>query len=215
MAPIVANGVARYTVNGTFAGRPVANIIDMDIETTGSVVDRAAAVAAQAGIVINEWCDHVLPLVVDDYVFTSVSWVDLDSLNGSTGERTSTDQETLPQAGSSTGAPLPGNVAARVNKATVAQRGQRQGRMYLVGVPESVTPSGEPNSIDAATAESWSDSLNSMLGNLNQSEGDIGTEYTSEMVVVHTSEGEYESQSVVQSLTVERLLGSQRRRLRG
>lgn len=212
MAAIIAPGICRYTVNGTYAGQPIANIIDMQIDTTGSVESRSSAVEAQAGILINEWSDHILPIVSAAYVATSVSWVDLDSLSGSTGERTSTDQEDWPLVGGLVGAPTPGNVAVRVGKRITPTRGQRQGRMYLVGQPEANTDAANPNVLTSAVITTINSQLESFLGNINQSDGDI-IGYTSQMVVVHTVDDVFEDYSVVQALTVEARLGSQRRRL--
>jgi hypothetical protein len=212
MAAIVAPGICRYTVNGTYAGQPVANIIDMQIDTTGSVEDRATAVDSQAGIIINEWSDHILPIVSAAYVATSVSWVDLDSLTATTGERTSTDQEDWPLVGGLVGAPTPGNVAVRVGKRITPSRGQRQGRMYLVGQPEANTDATNPNVLTSAVITTINGQLESFLGNINQSVGGA-LSYTSAMVVVHTVDDVYQDYSVVQALTVEARLGSQRRRL--
>lgn len=214
MAQIIAPGVCRYTINGLFVGRPVANIIDMQIDTTASVVSRADAVEAQAGILINEWSDHILPLVSNDYQANSVSWVDLNSSSGSVGARSTTSQETWPQTGAGAGATMPGNVALRVNKNIVASRGQRQGRMYLAGAGEGDNTDANPNAVAGAAQTAINDALESFLGNINQSDADPDA-YVSRMVVIHTLDGEFTNYSEVNGLVVDPVLGSQRRRLRG
>lgn len=214
MAPIVAPGVCRFTVNGTYAERPIANVLDFRIDTTGTISDRDEACFSMAGILINEWSDSILTLVADNYLATSVSWVDLNSLNGSTGERTTTDQETWPQSGQGTQSANSSAIAFRVDKSSVARRGQRQGRMYLVGVPESATADGSPNTLEGAVQAAMNDSLENFLGDTNQTT-DGGQGYTSTMVIVHTINGNFESTSDVESLTVNNRLGTQVRRLRG
>lgn len=213
MPPIIAPGVCRFTVNGTYGGQVVANIIDMEIDTTGSIDSREDAIFAQAGILINEWSDSILEMLVPAYVATSVSWIDLNSLDGPTGNRTSTDQQTWPLGGQNAEGAMPGNVAMRVDKQTTASRGQRKGRMYLPGLSEAFTLPGTPNTIDPAQVGPINGLLQSFLGDLEQTGTDIPN-YESRMVVVHTVDGVYESDSRVTALTVNTKVGSQVRRLR-
>ena len=133
MAAIVAPGIARYSINGTLGGQPVVNVLDINISdvVNGS---RDDAVATCAGDLINQWADHVLPLVTDEYSFDSVSWVDLDSIDGSTGERSSTDGTTLPEVGGDTGACMPGGVALLVRKIGSGGRRERNGRASWMGL---------------------------------------------------------------------------------
>lgn len=214
MAALVAPGICRFTVNGTYAERPIANIVDMQIDTTGTTTDRDDACFRMAGVLLNQWTDDILPLVADNYQATSVSWVDLNSLTGSTGERTSTDAETWPASGEGTQAANSSAIAFRVDKSSVARRGQRQGRMYLVGVPESATEDGSPNTLIGGVVTAMNSALASFLDNIRQEDADPGN-YQSRMVVVHTVEDVFESWSYVESLTVNGRLGTQVRRLRG
>lgn len=215
MPPLVAPGVCRFACNGTYSGQPVVNILDMHIDSLPAGDPREVNAYNQAGIIINQWSEDVMAHLSNKYIFESVSWIDLDTDEGSVGERAETSEVTLPVAGAGTWEAMPGNVALRINKNTVAKRGQRQGRMYLVGYAEAGTSQGEPNQVTNSTLASLATTLTSFLGNINQSDI-IGTdeEYSSELVVVHTKLGQYTNYSVVNSLTADPYLGSQVRRLR-
>jgi hypothetical protein len=223
--PLIAPGICRYTVNGGHSGRTVANVFDYRIDTTGSVASRAEAVEDMAGILINEWSDHVLVVAPASVEARSVSWVDLDDEDGTTGERAATTQENWPQAGaSSSHHSAASNVAYMWTKQTTGGRSTRNGRTYLVGVAESWTTQGTPNALDATTLAALQAQANNFLGNTNQDGAGI-FDWTSTMVVVHTSEGAiyppsrtpsrtFRSATDVTELTVNNVLATQRRRLR-
>lgn len=210
MALLIAPGICRYAVHGEYAGQPIVNIIDMKIDTTATTTEREDAIDDQAGILINEWSDSVLVNVTNKYTAQSVSWVDLDEEDGSTGERSSTGAQTWPKIGSISGGAFPGNVALRINKNTVARRGQRQGRMYIVGLGENNTD--EPNTLNTAGLNVWATAMESFLGDINQEDPQVG-QYQSAMVVVHTKDQVFTSHSVITGLSPDQRLGSQRRRL--
>jgi hypothetical protein len=215
MAAIIASGVCRYSVNGSYQGHDVVNIVDMKIDTTGTPSDRGVACFDQAGIIINEWSDSILTKLAPQYSALSVSWVDLDDAEGSTGERSTTSEDTWPQTGGNASSAFPGNVALRVNKNIIAKRGQRQGRMYLCGIAEGFSSTAEPNMIVPGNVAELNTALASFLGDINQEQGGgVGTSYSSEMVVLHTAAGLYTDFSVVQSLTCDQYLASQVRRIR-
>lgn len=216
---IVAPGICRYTVHGTLGTRPTANILDFRIDTTGSTESREEAIEAMCGIIINEWSDHVLPQVCAPYTATSVSWVDLDEEDGSTGSRTSTGQETWPKVATRSGTPAPANTSVLVTKVGSSRRGQRNGRLYLAGPPEGEVGTQNLTSTYQAAVQA---SMESMLGNMNQSETTLG-EYESYMVIVHTRDvgtpGNpdivFTGSSDVSALSVSGTAATQRRRLRG
>lgn len=227
MAALVADGIARYAVNQAYNGRAVVNIFDMKIDTTGTITDREEACFAQAGNLMNAWVDIIVPLLADQLVTNSVAWVDLDSLTGSVGARTSTTTTTLPAPGGTSSAKMPGNVAIRVNKQTSGGRGTRQGRLYLCGVNEASTDPNNPNSPNAGWIAQLQPALDDFLDAI-RGENDVflgNAAYTSQLHVIHTTSEfisknvygppEFVSSSPVTALTVDPILGSQRRRLRG
>lgn len=215
MPPLVAGGVCRYAMNGSYSGQEVVNILDMHLDSEAGSGGRDGPCFDQAGILINQWSGDVMAHLSSGYTFESVSWIDLDSDEGSVGERTTTDTVSLPVSGAGSWEAHPGNVALRINKNTVARRGQRQGRMYLVGYAEAGTSQAQPNMVTPSTLASLATTLESFLDNINQEEGVLSPdEYTSELVVVHTKLGQFTNFSVVDSLTADPYLGSQVRRLR-
>jgi hypothetical protein len=210
MPALIAPGICRYTVNGLFNGRQVANIVDMQIDTTGSVVARDDAVDEVAGDILNNWSDEVLPNLTAQYIATSISWVDLDEADGSTGARTSTDGSTWPEPGGSSDASAQGNVAFRINKQGTARRGQRAGRMYLCGVGESANLNTNGNAVNPTVQTALTAAMQEFLSGINDDLGDA----TRKMVVLHVVGGIYLGYSDVGGLACDSTFGSQRRRLR-
>lgn len=218
---LVAPGITRFSVVGIFAGEPVVNVLDMQIDTTGGTVSRDDAIFAVAGDILNNWTDHMLPLIGDNYSAQSVDWVDLDSSSGSTGSRSATSAETWPMPGAATSADMPGNVALLVRKNIAGGRGRRNGRMYLVGVPEGANTDTSPNNVQTTLRASMDTALASFLGGINDAEGPtIGVQR--QLVVVHTQQTSagpppviaYNGYTPVDSLTTADKFATQRRRLR-
>lgn len=213
---IVVPNVCRYTINGTYGGRPVANIFDLLIEVDPSS-NRGAAILEGAEILLDNWNDRILPRVVNDYVADSVSWVDLNSAFGTVGTITSFDATIWPAAGAGTGEAMPANVAIRAIKNITASRGQRKGRTYFVGVAEGDT-TGNPNILNGAAVTAWNTALSGFRAQLAYT----GIHGSGLPVVIHTRLNklvtppvlEVTGTSVVSSMTVDPTLATQRRRLR-
>lgn len=213
--PFVVNGVCRYTVNALVGTKAVANIIDMFIDTTGAAQDRDDAIFDQAGILINEWSDHVLPRLSNSYIAQNVAWVDLDSATGTTGSRNTTGQEVWPQAGVVSSEALVRNAAVLVRKVSTSARGSRNGRMYIGPISESQAAA---SNLDATALAGWQGDMTSFLGNINQAP--LPGTYSSEMVVTHILTRDADGNPLtgnstpVSTLAVQQLLATQRRRLR-
>lgn len=212
---IIAPGVCRFTVHGTFTGgNEVDNVLDMRIDTTGSTESREESIFNQAGIIINQWVADILPELMSSYSFDSVSWVDLNSSSGSVGSRTSSGAISLPDPGGRAGASMSSNVAQLASKNIVGRRGRRNGRIFFTAPAEADT-SG--NFLSAGRVTAWNAALDDFLGNINQDATGI-FDFTSALVVVHTTstsgEPVFTATSDVESLTMEPLLATQRRRLR-
>lgn len=207
---LVVPGITRFAVNATLATRPVVNIIDLQIDTTGTALSRAEANEAAAGNIINAWKEHVLPLVSDQYVFQSVSWVDLDSATGDTGARTSTSTTTLPDPGNVIETPVPSNTSILVTKSASTGRGQRNGRMYVAGAPDA---SVQTNNLQPLAT--WQAAFSALLTEVND-EPLTPVNFDRTWSVVHTvgpnpTTGTF---TPVQSLAVQQRVATQRRRLR-
>lgn len=215
----VVNGVARYSIESTLLGKPHVNVMDIKIDTTGSVLSRAECVEEQATILRDEWASEVLPLLVDDLVLTGVSWVDIDDTDGSTG---SVGVSGVPDtSGDDAGAPLVPNTAALVKKLTTSQRGHRNGRMYIGGLNETLVSAA--GIIDVTFAGTLQAGLDAFKTDSEQDGSGPGG-WSSQFVVTHfppipdpipsgdtTFVGE---SSVVSALQLDPIVATQRRRLR-
>lgn len=217
--PYVVEGVCRFSINGRWStnGRPTASIVDMQIDTTGSLLSREEAIVDQAEIILGEWDDEIRPSLVDDLIWESVSWVDLDNDEGSTGSVTSGSGNTWPAGGGITGEPLAVNTAALVTKQIVASRGRRPGRLFLPGGNEAWSSNG--TTLAGGTITALNTQMAAFLGDINQSEPDP-TDFQSAMVVTHVLTRDSSGAPLtgdfrpVLGLSVGATLASQRRRLR-
>lgn len=215
MAILVAGGVVRYAINGSYSGHEVVNILDVHIDGTFGGPGRSDAAERHAGFVLDAWDLRVRPNVSNEYQAISVSWIDLDSEDGSVGVRTSTDDNTWPSAGGASNESFPGNVAVRIDKNTTATRGQRQGRMFLVGLGEGLSSEAQPNMVEPSIAASYNGFFEDFMEDINQDEGVLDDDgYSATIVVVHTKAGEFVNFSDVSSMTVNPYLSSQVRRIR-
>lgn len=211
MAAIVAPGICRYTINGTYAGEEVANIIDMQIDTTATVEPREDAILTVARDVLRAWDDHIMLLISGSYLATSVSWVDLDSLDGSTGSITSAGDISWPRPGRFGGEGMPGNVSMRFDKICGGGRRARNGRTYLVGVPESVTGNPTNNDLDGPYVSDANIAGQDFLESIT--DNSLPTDAQRQFVVVHTVKGVYVGYDDVDEFTLGARIRTQRRRL--
>lgn len=222
MAPgLIYPGVTRFTVHGTYAGAEIANILDMHTDLAQTGTSRGDAIIDQAHIIVSAWCDQILPLVSNRYLATSVSWVDMNSSSGTTGETSDGTGTDFPNSGQDSGPPASANCAFLVHKQITAARGSRAGRMFLVGIGEGNTSTTAPNDIVAGWVAAGNTRLGDFLNAINQEAGISGASYDSKLVVCHTrNAGTPEAPNIVangysnvSALTMDGKVHSQRRRL--
>jgi len=224
----IVPGVCQFTVKGTYQGRNVANVLHYFIDTTGSTKSRETACFEMAGVVINQWKADMMTYVGNAYTFTEVSWVDLDSANGTVGSRTQTATTTLPFSGAYGTSGMPGNVSILVRKNLNGRRGVRKGRIYIVGAIESDTAASLNNTLSPTMVTNWQTKVTNFHGNSNQTDqGPL--EYNARMCIAHILTREpppadkpwlpgnpLTGEAIeVNSLSVDATLATQRRRLRG
>lgn len=218
---LIAPGVARFSLNGTTFGGPWTTVLDFFIDTTGTGLSRSDACFSAAGNIINSWVEHVAPITAAQTQLNEVAWVDLDSESGSTGQRSTTSLHTLPRPGTAVGDSSPRAVALLVTKVTTSGRGLRNGRMYLPGMRDNTVTGASTESAFQTAAQS---AMNGYLAELND-EPALPTNFDRRLVVVHTRsvdpdtgaplpEPEFVSETEVESLVVQSLLATQRRRQR-
>lgn len=222
MAVFTAPGVCRFTINMTIAGAACSVVQDVDIDLNSTPgVTREEAIRGTAGRILNHWADDIMPLVVDDVVHRSVSWVDLNSEDGYTGEITSTDDTTLPVAGGVTDAPSSTQVALLVTKRIEnRRRNMRDGRMYVPGVSEAWTAAGAPNTIGTTVLEAFDAAFVTFLEGV-QTGGGLEPDVDLCVVHTHTTPGidggpptiEYVGKSNIGSYDSQSIVATQRRRL--
>lgn len=224
--PFVVPDICRFAVNQSFQGREVVNVLDYQIDTTGSTMSRNDAIENQAEDIITQWAGQLLPLVGDDLVLESVSYVDLNTADGVTGIRVSSDTVTLPEPGLVTSPLIPGNTSVLVTKQVSSARGRRNGRLFWCGISEGATAEGNGNTVSTTSLAAFQSAWDTFLANTNNVDS-VGTAFESNMAVVHVLTrgasprpgvpgppltGAY---NLVQNLVVQGLLATQRRRLRG
>jgi hypothetical protein len=218
--PFVVPDICRFAINQSLEGRAVVNVLDYQVDTTGSTMSRSDACEALAGDILVAWQGTVMNRQVDDLTFESVSWVDLNTATGTTGSITSAGAVTLPIGAGETGSPIPANVSALVTKTVSSARGRRNGRMFIAGIPEDATDITNGNTLSTTYQAALNSQLDDFLSETANVDG-LGTAYSSDMAVVHvltrsgTGAPLTGGYNLVTALTVQGLLATQRRRLRG
>lgn len=219
MAELVVPGVCRFSIVGSYDGHAIANILDMDIDTVG-VSTRAESIADQADVIWNNWADLIMPNISSLYSMTEVRWVDLNSADGTTGSINTTGTNPAPQVGGAANTGFPGSVAFLVKKVINAERGRRDGRMFVCGATEGLTPIGDANEMATASVATLQGTFNALLTAINQTSGFDPPFYDSGLSVVHILTRDALGHPLtgdhrqVSSLQVQQTLATQRRRLR-
>lgn len=214
---LVVGGVVRCTIRHTYTnGRAVDNVLDMKVTHTPPET-RQDAIDSMVRDVLNNWQDEILGLNLlnNNLVLTDLHWLDLDDDDGNSG--TIAPDPGKPLNGGNAGAGATINCAYLVHKNGAVGRRRRQGRMYLGGVGEAnITEDGI---LSAGTVTDLNAGLSDFLDGIND---DAILHEEQHLVVVHfrrdpdTHEIIDSSigQTRVDSLTVDTLVATQRRRLR-
>jgi len=176
MAIIYADQVTEIAIRATYAGRPVVNVLhfynDEGIQTDSE----------KARDIMDNWQDHILSRLTDGYALIDAVWRSLD--RDDTNQGTITPDPAKPLSGGIAEEGCPPNVAYLVKKITNnRQRGQRDGRMFLAGVPEGgVTESG---ALVAAYATDTNTAITAFLDGVNDDGFGVGG--GSGLVVLNTT----------------------------
>lgn len=215
MAAIIAPLCVRYTVTGHAAGNVTwANVWDFRI-TPNEGTTRAEACEQHASVLSGAYGGLLGPYWHDEAGTDTVSWVDLDSEEGSTGSILSNF------GGSDTADPAPANTAVLVHKqAPGGGRATRNGRCYFAGLTDPVFAS---RAIDGPFSAAFQGDLDGFLDDISEING--GTDfpnYSAFAVVVHTrNDGTeeapnivYAGNSIINRLSIDPIAATQRRRLR-
>lgn len=195
MAPIVADCL-QVSMKGTHPPGVWANVMHFQL-LGGAPPDPLAA----AQLALDAFCDHIMPMVSSFATCTGADFADLSSLSGVSGSVTPTGG---PQAGSGSGTSQPSSVAVLVTWTALGTRSQRNGRSYIVGVPEEATTSD--GLLTGGAFAAWQDSVDDFLDALQ--DADLG------LVVLSKSGASAGDVRTVLGGAVQQLLATQRRRLR-
>lgn len=138
-SPLVVPSVCRYSVNATYIGKPVTNVVDL------SIVGDSRAEDCHAGgeILAEAWETRILPRMQNVYLIQDIKYVDLHSLDGPTGVITSGGGDAWPLPGAIGGEAYAGAMSTLVRKNGASQRGVRAGRMFLCPPGETMIAGNE------------------------------------------------------------------------
>lgn len=213
---IIAPFVCRYTISGTAAdGVTWANIWDVDVLTAVGE-DRGPILETYARLIIDVWGYSIAASLTEDVNLTRVSWVDLNSADGTVGSVTTGLTTDPPYNGGTSGAPSPAAISAVATKTGSSRRGARNGRMSILGIPEADASS---TAIAAGPLNVLNQRLEIFFTDLQ--DNDVIAPVSAQAVVVHTRNAGtpqnpdivYNGKSNVTGLVARARLGTQTRRM--
>lgn len=194
MAPIIAPDVVRLSIEGTYNGRTWANVFH-GVYTGGATAEELATDMQLA------WAANLSPAIDSSVTNFTASYVDLGTELGVSGEIPWDG----PTSGGYSGASCPPNVAYLLSLKALGTRKQRNGRMYLIGVPEAAVD--EAGAVDST----FLDGLTSRCEDFYE---DIGLGGHGHLAVLSKATGDdYEGRTVTE-VVPSNLVATQRRRLR-
>lgn len=208
--PLIVPKTVRYTLNGRWTNdQRIANVVDMHVDEDALALGRPDAINNAAVDLRDNWQQHIVAGIQNNYTFEGISWVDLNSANGQTG---SLGPNTgLPFVGANTANEgVPPNIALLVRKIVGGGRGIRTGRMYIAGLAENVVD--ENGVVLAAGITGWNTALAQFLDDITNLDG-VAEDTAYHMVVVHETAAGAVSTSKVTALLAQPLIATQRRRL--
>jgi hypothetical protein len=159
--------------------------------------------------VLNNWQDHIMPQLPNNYTLNGARFVDKESIAGQAG-LILPDVAKAVVGGDARATSAP-NTATLVRKNIAGVVGRRAGRMYLPPTAESAE--SEDGILDAATVAQLNTALASFFAGL--SSGGVG-EIDNELAVVHKVPATtgFSPVSIVTGLAVDALVATMRRRIR-
>lgn len=183
MAALVFPNIVRYTIVGSINGEDCMNIIDVKIVDENVTTEREDAIPVKAGDILNNWSDHILPVLHEDYTAHEVRWVDLNSATGITGSISSTDGSTWPEQGGASGAGMSNNVYVKmIKQLDNHSRTSRNGALRLSGIPAICADPG----VSYRVADEWRTGFNDRFEDFKDGINDAGVGYEHNIGVLHT-----------------------------
>lgn len=210
MAQLLAPDTARYSINGTYLGRPAVTVLDFRYAVNDYPEGLPGLLDDFGKALADNWYDLVQQLISASYTCTGISYVDLSSADGPVGDVGGGNDHAFPYHGGAGGEPLAASTAMKVLKSGVRSRGSRGGAIFL---PGAVEPQVNGNELIPAFVSAGTD----VVGDFLEATTNTGIldQYFTQMCVIHTHLGVYSSSSLVTGLTLQSKLATQVRRLRG
>jgi hypothetical protein len=155
--------LVEYAFHGIHTnGREITNIWHEELESAGGT-DRPVAIAGVAAVIRDGWQDQILDRLSNNYTFTGISWVDLDTIDGTTGAIG--PNGALPLTGASTTEAAEPQVSVLAHKRTISTRTQRAGRTYFSPIPDATAD--ENGVFVAGQQASWNTTLTNYFNTTN------------------------------------------------
>jgi hypothetical protein len=132
---ILAPTMVRYSMVRTLPNnRASAAIVDVSLDVLPTAT-REDALASTGPWLVGKYQDLIVGPSWQYGTFVGAHWIDLDSLTGQTGFVG--PQSGKPVTGTATASMCSPNCSYLIHKNSTSRRGQRQGRLYAVGVAEN------------------------------------------------------------------------------
>lgn len=212
MAALVFPEIVRYTIVGNINGEDCMNILDVKLSANGSTASRDQQISRVAGDILNNWSDHIVPVLHQDYVAEEVRFVDLDDEDGITGSVSSTDGSTWPENGGATGAGMSNNVYVKMVKVlSTHSRTSRNGALRLSGIPAITADSG----VSYRVSEEWRTGFNDRFEDFKDGINGIEELYETNIGVLHTVDKVATGFTFMQAFRCAPNFGTIRRRMPG
>lgn len=213
--PVVAPTCVRFTMmNLTPAGRFADNVVAISLDETG--VSRIEAVNTLVPLVVGVWQENISVLMSADYSFVGANWTDLDSLDAISGFQGPIAGK--PIHGVSSTNDLTPNTAYLIHLQCSHNRAQRNGRLFLTSIADSLVDNG--GVVSAGTVTALSGAANGFRTDVNDLSA-TGLESVA-WRVIHVEGHDPDSgrpnawsSSDVSSCSADARVATQRRRLRG
>lgn len=218
--PIIAPTIVRFSMHHRgFGPRPFFSVLDVSVDETG--VSRNEACVAVAPDVVRVYQENVCGNLPNGTAFLDASWLDLDSEDGTTGSVG--PQPGQPVAGGPGVSFAPPNVNILAHLQCVHTRSQRNGRKFFPAVAEGEVDNG--GLLSAGIKTLWLNGLNGLRSDLADLSATAFESVAWRVVHVEGHTGtpvpgfpngypNAWSSSDVDSISIDALAATQRRRLR-
>lgn len=196
MPPLVVDNGTLLTLQGVWTnGRALDNVMFYHRNENDP---HAAALD-----VMNNWQDHIVGLFLNNYSFLGISYVDLNTADGTTGFIPY--DAAKPHQGSGTSEGFPPALSVLVKKLVASARGTRTGRIYMGPCQEN--QADENGVLISGTITDYNTAFAAFHSGTSDADGYLA--------VLHQPAGSSPTWSEITGYSTQNTLAVQRRRMRG